>query len=601
MRSHTSTTAAMTAATRVSQPEPLILCSSASDLLFAAPPVVIGPLFQQRGPARKAGPHADYPWLPLEVRYVDDPVERELAAFDGLDGELGEARVALLVEAPGAEHALEALGGEDLVKDSLALGHPAGLVGGPLDGVEHHVGGLVGVGGIGLDLVVVLALVGLDELLALGGELALRQAAEGDVDAVGRVAGLAEKLVNEDTVGANEEDLVVGHPGADLVLDELGGVVLDDAAEVDGVGLGLGDLVHERAVVGGRAVDALTPENLDALPLGGLLELVGEALAVGLLVVEDVDGLHVLLNQKGGAGLALLVVGHDHAGVVALAGRVVLVWLVGLAAGLREADVRVGRADHREAGLVEGRYLGGRTTGVERAYPAYNRLVLGCLLRVLGALGRVPRTGLRRGVVEGLVIYLETRNLPVALLDGQLDGVDHRRRLGAVGALQRQVADDLDRLPTTRVAAATARAAASYYQQGGQQPRHHQCRYPTRLPQFSSSIPVTPNSPPRRHQITNNLVDAALWICILRFVKQAHPARGTPFVRWYNGPRSTRRSGGIGRRAGLKIRFPQRGVSVRARPPVLAEFLQNPGLFPCRSARFGVLHPSLGDSFGDNE
>src|ERR687893_1871054 len=214
MGGHPTPPAGMTAAMRVSQPEPLTLCSSASDLLFAAPPVVIGPLFQQREPARKAGPHADYPWPLLEVRYVDDPVERELAAFDGLDGELGEACVALLVEAPGAEHALEVLGGEDLVDDSLALGHPAGLVGGPLDGVEHHVGRLVGVGGVGLDLVVVLALVGLDELLALGGELALRQAAEGDIDSFSRVAGLAEELVHKDTVGANEEDLVVGHPGA---------------------------------------------------------------------------------------------------------------------------------------------------------------------------------------------------------------------------------------------------------------------------------------------------------------------------------------------------------------------------------------------------
>jgi hypothetical protein len=25
------------------------------------------------------------------------------------------------------------------------------------------------------------------------------------------------------------------------------------------------------------------------------------------------------------------------------------------------------------------------------------------------------------------------------------------------------------------------------------------------------------------------------------------------------------------------------------------------GVFPCRSSRFGVLHPSLGDSFGDSE
>jgi hypothetical protein len=42
-------------------------------------------------------------------------------------------------------------------------------------------------------------------------------------------------------------------------------------------------------------------------------KLVGEALAVGLLVVEDVDGLHLLFYQQGGPRLALLVVGHDHA------------------------------------------------------------------------------------------------------------------------------------------------------------------------------------------------------------------------------------------------------------------------------------------------
>src|SRR4028119_424648 len=125
-RSNTSTTVAMTAATRVSQPEPLILCSRASDLLFAAPPVVIGPLFQQRGPARAAGPQADYPWPLREVRHVDDPVERELAALDGLDGELGEARVALLVEAPGAEHALVVLGGDDPGDDPPAAAAPAG-------------------------------------------------------------------------------------------------------------------------------------------------------------------------------------------------------------------------------------------------------------------------------------------------------------------------------------------------------------------------------------------------------------------------------------------------------------------------------------------
>ena len=38
--------------------------------------------------------------------------------------------------------------------------------------------------------------------------------------------------------------------------------------------------------------------------------------------------------------------------------------------------------------------------------------------------------------------------------------------------------------------------------------------------------------------------------------------------------RLPRRSGGIGRRAGLKIRWCESTVSVRARPPVLVKFLQ---------------------------
>ena len=96
-----------------------------------------------------------------------------------------------------------------------------------------------------------------------------------------------KERVHEDAVGTDEGDLVVAHAGPDLVLDELGRVVLDDAAEVDGVGLSLRDLVHQRTVVGRRAVDALAADDLYALFFRSLLELVGEALAVGLLVVED--------------------------------------------------------------------------------------------------------------------------------------------------------------------------------------------------------------------------------------------------------------------------------------------------------------------------
>jgi hypothetical protein len=83
---------------------------------------------------------------------------------------------------------------------------------------------------------------------------------------------------------------------------------------------------------------------------------------------------------------------------------------------------------------------------------------------------------------------------------------------------------------------------------------------------------------------------------MIRFVKRPTAARGTPFVRWYNGPRSTRRSGGIGRRAGLKIRFPERGVSVRARPPVLPNFLQKTE----NVAGCGEAPASSGESFGSS-
>jgi hypothetical protein len=75
------------------------------------------------------------------------------------------------------------------------------------------------------------------------------------------------------------------------------------------------------------------------------LELIGDTLAVGLLVVENVDALPAFLLHQFGARLALLVVGHDHAGVVALTRRVVLLWFVWLTARLGQADVGVGGAE----------------------------------------------------------------------------------------------------------------------------------------------------------------------------------------------------------------------------------------------------------------
>src|SRR5215213_5876755 len=487
MNSRTTSATMRATARRELQLEDLMLFIRAPERGFAASPVVMSVLRSGAG-AGSTGP-ALAPSL-LQLGDVEDAVELELAALDVLDRELREGRVAVFVEAPRgafAENALVVFRGEDLLHHRLTVRHAAGLLGGLLDGVEHHVGRLVGVGGVGLDGLVLLLLVVLDELLALPGELALGQAAEGDVDSLRGVARLGEELVHEDAVGSDEGDLVVGHAGADLVLDELGRVILDDAAEVDGVRVGLRDLVHQRAVVGRRAVYPLAADHLYALILRGLLELVGEALAVSLLVVEDVDRLESLIQHQRDAGLALLVVGHDHAGVVELARRVVLLGLGRVGAGLRQADVGVRRADHAEPGLVEDRDLDRRAPGVERPDPADDLLVLRGRLRVLGALGGVPLPGLRRGVVQDLVLDVDVARLVVPLLQGQSNGVDHGRGLGPVCPLHRQVAHDLgggSLSPTP--ATATARAAAPDDQQRGGQPQYRQDALPTRSLHFAS-------------------------------------------------------------------------------------------------------------------
>src|SRR5215216_3217629 len=60
---------------------------------------------------------------------------------------------------------------------------------------------------------------------------------------------------------------------------------------------------------------------------------------------------------------------------------------------------------------------------------------------------------------------------------------------------------------------------------------------------------------------------------MLPVVKQASARCLKGYVHWYNVA-VPRRSGGIGRRAGLKIRWCESTVSVRARPPVLLDYLQ---------------------------
>src|SRR5919112_1769184 len=89
------------------------------------------------------------------------------------------------------------------------------------------------------------------------------------------------------------------------------------------------------------------------------------------------------------------------------------------------------------------------------------------------------------------------------------------------------------------------------------------------------------NAPPRSRIMTyarpmtacKNPLKRALSVIMLPFVKQACFHAELPL---YIGTMvfPTRRSGGIGRRAGLKIRWCESTVSVRARPPVLQKFPQ---------------------------
>src|SRR5215212_11460019 len=116
-------------------------------------------------------------------------------------------------------------------------------------------------------------LVPLDEVLAPAGELARRQTGEGYVAALSRAAGRVNKGLLENTFRAHKHHVLIRHPGSDLVNSYLAGVVVGDAGKVDGAGVQLRDLGHERAVVGGVRVSALAPTALYPRRPGALLSL----------------------------------------------------------------------------------------------------------------------------------------------------------------------------------------------------------------------------------------------------------------------------------------------------------------------------------------
>src|SRR5215212_6776499 len=82
---------------------------------------------------------------------------------------------------------------------------------------------------------------------------------------------------------------------------------------------------------------------------------------------------------------------------------------------------------------------------------------------------------------------------------------------------------------------------------------------------------------------------------MLPVIKRALPRGRKGVVHWYNVA-VPRRSGGIGRRAGLKIRWCESTVSVRARPPVLHICRENrvsPHVPPLAKVTGGYERPSL--------
>src|SRR5207245_1832735 len=204
------------------------------------------------------------------------------------------------------------------------------------------------------------------------------------------------------------------------------GARLDHAAEVDEVGAGGADLGEYGLLVGLLPVDALVGDDGETDLLRGGLEDVGDALAVQLLVVEDVDLLGAHPLGPLGADGALDVVGRDRAEVIHVATRAVD---LGLAGGgpalLGEAGIGVGR---RHLGHVRAvgdgdRDLGG--PGVVGADVHDGEGIADGLVRVFRLDGAVPLAGLRRGVVQ--VHHLEAipGDGPVDLRDGEVHAVLH--------------------------------------------------------------------------------------------------------------------------------------------------------------------------------
>src|SRR5262245_17250347 len=353
----------------------------------------------------------------------------ELARLLLIDRDRRQARVALVVDGERPEDPVRDLQPEEVLRDrrpgTVGLG----------DGVEHDVHRLSSVLGVRVrsrpDLVAEVR----DERLALA--LQARRRLTGDAH-VGAVEGRTVRLRIREPVRRDQRR--VGNARLE-VLDQLCTVVADDSAEEDPVRAGRLDRVRERLVARLLRIPALEARHRQAELIRRTAERRRDAEAVRLLVVEDEDLLEPDLLGVHRIRRPLDLVVRDNAGVVPRAGRVVLVRLTGLRAGAgrREPGTRVRRAHHAQRArvrTVQHRDDDLRAPGVERSDDADDALVPRVGAAVRRALGGVPRSCLRRRVVAGLVADLVLARLEAALVEGELDRIDHLRRLRTAGALE---------------------------------------------------------------------------------------------------------------------------------------------------------------------
>ena len=211
---------------------------------------------------------------------------------------------------------------------------------------------------------------------------------------------------------------------------------VDDARQVHQVGARGAHLRQERLLVRLLVVDALVRRHLQADLLGRGLEDVGDALAVELLVVQDVDLLGAQLLGPLGAHGALDVIRRRDPEVVDEAHGAVDLGLPGGGAVLPgETGIRVGRRDLGHMGPVVDRDRHLRRAGVVGADVDDRERVGDGLVRVLRLDRPVPLAGLGRGVVEVHDLEAVPRDHAVHLGDGHVHAVLHAGALGEHGPL----------------------------------------------------------------------------------------------------------------------------------------------------------------------